>query len=103
MSAETEEVSESDTKPRTHWIVDGDTLEELARRFLGDRSRWREIRVANPEVLTTDDLLPIGKEILIPPRRPLNPPQPQPSLDSSVPVAGESSLVPIPWKESPTK
>lgn len=101
LSVEAEQVSESDTKSRTHWIVDGDTLEELARRFLGDRSRWREIRVVNPDVLTTDDVLPIGKEILIPPRRSLNPPQPQPSHDNSVSPEGASGLVPIPWKESP--
>jgi nucleoid-associated protein YgaU len=79
--------------PRTHWITDGDTLQELAFRFLGDRNRWREIREANRDVLTTDDILPIGKEIRIPARAARN--------SSAPPQTAEESqgLVPIPWKD----
>jgi nucleoid-associated protein YgaU len=78
--------------PRTHWITDGDTLQELALRFLGDRNRWREIREANRDVLTTDDILPIGKEIRIPERAARNSAAPQTAAESQ-------GLVPIPWKD----
>jgi len=53
---------------RKHRIVDGDTLSLLARRYLGDASRFGEIVQANPEVLQDPDLLPIGKVLKIPAR-----------------------------------
>lgn len=52
----------------SHVIRDGDTLALLAERYLGDRSRYVEIFEANRQVLASPDLLPIGKEITIPPR-----------------------------------
>jgi nucleoid-associated protein YgaU len=57
----------SNPAPRTHKIVDGDTLEALARRYLGDASRWTEIYEANRHVLPSPDLLPIGAELKLPP------------------------------------
>ena len=70
---------------RMHWIKDGDTLEEIAHRFLGDRARWDEILQCNRDVLMDKDILPIGKQIRIPP---------------SEPSSTGGSLVPIRWRES---
>jgi nucleoid-associated protein YgaU len=50
----------------THRIVDGDTLEGLAQRYLGSPARAREIFDANRNVLTNPRLLPIGVELKIP-------------------------------------
>ena len=53
-------------RPPTHRIVDGDTLEELARRYLGDSSRGIEIYEANRHLLLGPSVLPIGVELVIP-------------------------------------
>jgi nucleoid-associated protein YgaU len=53
---------------REHCLVDGDTLQRLAQRYLGDANRWPEIQVANARLLANPDVLPIGKTIRIPPR-----------------------------------
>jgi nucleoid-associated protein YgaU len=50
----------------THTVRAGDTLRELAGRFLGDEERWPEIRAANPDVVLDPDNLPIGIELRIP-------------------------------------
>ena len=50
----------------SHRIVDGDTLEGLAQRYLGSASRAREIFDANRDVLADPKLLPIGAELKIP-------------------------------------
>jgi nucleoid-associated protein YgaU len=55
-------------EPRTHIIVDGDTLEKLAGRYLSDPQRGREIYELNREMLSRPDLLPIGAELKIPDR-----------------------------------
>jgi hypothetical protein len=57
------------TGPRTHVVVDGDSLERLAGRYLDDSSRSNEIYEANRELLASPDLLPIGIELVIPNRR----------------------------------
>ena len=54
--------------PRTHKIVDGDTLPTLADRYLGSASRAGEIFAANRDVLLDPELLPIGAELKIPPQ-----------------------------------
>lgn len=77
----TRESTPADLAWRSHRIVDGDTLEKLARRMLGDPQRWPEIRMANSDILTEDGVLPIGKLLRIPPR--------------TTPPAND--LVPIPW------
>lgn len=51
---------------RTHRIVDGDTLPDLAQRYLGDRSRALEIFEVNRHILPSPEILPIGQEITIP-------------------------------------
>ncbi len=55
-------------EPRTHVVVDGDSLERLASRYLSDPKRSREIYELNRDVLTAPDLLPIGAELKIPDR-----------------------------------
>jgi nucleoid-associated protein YgaU len=50
-----------------HKIVDGDTLGALARRYLGAAERSGSLFEFNRDVLTTPELLPIGKELRIPP------------------------------------
>jgi hypothetical protein len=51
---------------RRHEIVDGDTLAELAQRYLGSSDRWTEIYQANRQALSDPELLPIGLELVIP-------------------------------------
>jgi phage tail protein X len=57
-------------KLRPYRLRDGDTLERLAERYLGDQSRAEEIFASNRHVLTRPDLLPVGVEIMLPPRHP---------------------------------
>ena len=54
--------------PASHTILDGDTLASLAERYLGSSDRGVEIYEYNRDVLTSPDLLPIGKVLQIPPR-----------------------------------
>ena len=54
---------------RTHKIVDGDTLQILAKRYLGSAERWMEIYEANHDVLPSPQILPIAVNLKIPPRR----------------------------------
>ena len=56
-------------KMRPYRLRDGDTLERLAERYLGDRTRADEIFASNRHVLARPDLLPVGVEILLPPRQ----------------------------------
>lgn len=56
----------AEQRPRTHKIVDGDTLASLAERYLGSASRAGEIFQANRDVLMDPQLLPIGAELKIP-------------------------------------
>jgi nucleoid-associated protein YgaU len=54
------------SEPRTHIVVDGDSLERLASRYLSDPRRGREIFELNRDLLSAPDLLPIGAELKIP-------------------------------------
>lgn len=53
---------------RKHRIVEGDTLQGLAQRYLGDEGRAGEIHVANIDRLMNPEILPLGVTLLIPPR-----------------------------------
>jgi len=66
---------------RRHTIRDGDTLADLAGRFLGDLRRADEIFAANREVLDHPDILPIGTTLSIPIAPP--PPNIAPSSNST--------------------
>jgi 5'-nucleotidase/UDP-sugar diphosphatase len=60
--------SETATAATRHRIIDGDTLESIAERFLKDRTRWSDIYQHNRDVLATPGALPIGVELRIPSR-----------------------------------
>ena len=76
---------------KRHTIHDGDTLESLAVRYLGDSQRAAEILELNRNVLSNPELLPIGMTIVIPPAEPAAP------EDRTAATAGETpSLVPLP-------
>jgi hypothetical protein len=51
---------------RLHRITDGDTLPDLAEKYLGRSDRYLELYEANRRILAGPDLLPIGAELLIP-------------------------------------
>lgn len=53
---------------RKHRVVDGDSLESLAQRYLGDAARANEIFDANRDVLESPDLLPLKVKLTIPRR-----------------------------------
>ncbi|NLS95603.1 MAG: LysM peptidoglycan-binding domain-containing protein [Planctomycetaceae bacterium] len=71
---------------RVHAVRDGDTLEGLAQRYLGDRSRWREIYQVNRDRIQQPELLPLGTKLVIPPK------------GSGMPVSGprEKSVIQTP-------
>jgi nucleoid-associated protein YgaU len=54
--------------PRPYRLRDGDTLEKIAERLLGDPYRAIEIFAMNPGVLERPDLLPVGATIMLPPK-----------------------------------
>jgi nucleoid-associated protein YgaU len=54
--------------PRSHIVVDGDSLAKLAGRYLDDPHRGEEIYELNRHLLTNPELLPIGVELAIPAR-----------------------------------
>jgi nucleoid-associated protein YgaU len=55
-------------RPRPYRLRDGDTLEKIAERLLGDPRRAIEIFAMNPGVLARPDLLPVGVTIMLPPK-----------------------------------
>jgi len=80
-----------DDPSQTHRIVDGDSLENLAQRYLGSADRAMEIYEANRDVLPSPQVLPIGAELTIPPRDA----EPGPALPPAYPI-DPGPLVPIP-------
>jgi hypothetical protein len=52
----------------THYVTDGDTLEKIAERYLGDASRAAELVQANADWLKNPELLPIGRGVRVPSR-----------------------------------
>jgi hypothetical protein len=60
------DVSGADDEPILHVVVDGDSLETLAKQYLGDPGRASEILAANRESIRRSDLLPIGVTLRIP-------------------------------------
>ncbi len=60
--------TEEREEPRIHVVVDGDSLEKLAGRYLGDPQRSAEIFELNRGLLSNPDLLPIGAELQMPDR-----------------------------------
>jgi nucleoid-associated protein YgaU len=56
------------SQPRPYRLRDGDTLEKIADRLLGNPQRAGEIFELNRGLLARPDLLPIGATIMLPPR-----------------------------------
>jgi len=63
-----EEGSDNLDDLRIHVVHNGDTLQRLAKRYLDDERRALEIFDLNRETLSNPHLLPIGTEIVIPPK-----------------------------------
>ena len=59
-------ISAGAAEPRSYTTQPGDTLSSIARHFLGDADRWRQIYDANRRYLTAPDTLPVGTHMLIP-------------------------------------
>jgi hypothetical protein len=91
-------IAETD-EPRSHIIVDGDSLAKLAGRYLDDPHRAAEIYELNRHVLTDPELLPIGVELAIPSRSAATQAttSPQSSMQRTVAIhsPAASGLVPI--------
>ena len=71
---------------RVHQIADGDTLSALALKYYGDATASGGIFAANREVLNDPDLLPIGRQLRIPP---------PPIAPARKPADDDSDLVPV--------
>jgi nucleoid-associated protein YgaU len=52
----------------THKIVDGDTLQKLAQRYLGSADHYVDLYQYNRDVLKNPEVLPIGIDLRIPPK-----------------------------------
>ncbi len=63
---------------KRHKVVDGDTLEALAERYLGSAERAMEIYQINRDVMANPTLLPIGVELRVDP--PAIPDQPRSAI-----------------------
>ncbi len=81
-----------------HRVVDGDSLEALAERYLGAAQRADEIYQANRERLTSPELLPIGAELSIrvsPNASIASEKAASPEGPATAPVAPAAALVPL--------
>jgi len=79
---ETPDVQEDTPEPIFHTVYPGDNLWSIARQYLGDGDRWREIADANG--LDNPSLLKVGQKLLIPGATPapvVQPVTPGPSPD----------------------
>lgn len=85
---------ELNQQQRHHLVADGDTLERIARRYLGDPSKALELFAWNRDVLRSPELLPIGAEIRV--SRPANSPPATPTAGNTANVsfAGSGNQVP---------
>jgi tetratricopeptide (TPR) repeat protein len=54
------------SKPKTHIVQKGDTLQSLALKYYGTRSAWDKIYQANRNVLPSKDQLKIGQQLMLP-------------------------------------
>ncbi len=89
----------ADGETTTHTVADGDTLSELAIRYLGQSERYIEIFQLNRDVLDNPDLLPIGAVLKIPPRMgprvKLQAPTDDPPTESAPAASPLPALVPV--------
>ena len=86
----------SRTLEQFHTIVNGDTLERISRRYLGDSSWADTIYRINRGVIRDRNRLPLGQKIRIPARQQL-------SSTTAPPNTSASGLVPLPpWTRDKT-
>jgi nucleoid-associated protein YgaU len=52
--------------PRTHVVVEGDTLTKISRQYYGTTGRWAEILAANHDALRDEKSLVVGSKLRIP-------------------------------------
>lgn len=52
--------------PRTHVIVENDTLVKISQTYYGTPNRWSDILAANREVLRDEKSLVIGRTLIVP-------------------------------------
>jgi len=52
--------------PRTHVVVEGDTLTKISRKYYGTSNRWEDILNANRDVLKDEKSLVVGSSLKIP-------------------------------------
>jgi nucleoid-associated protein YgaU len=82
-------INEDRPVPRTHIVVDGDSLKKLASRYLDDPHRDWEIFKLNHDSLQDPELLPIGAVLKIPDLQQATAPR----LSSESVTVSQSSLV----------
>ncbi len=69
MVEEEEVVENAQTQGEKVVLKAGDRLAKLARKYYGNTEDWVIIYNANKDVITNPDVLPVGKEIVIPQKR----------------------------------
>jgi|CZKI01.1.fsa_nt_gi nucleoid-associated protein YgaU len=52
--------------PRTHVVVEGDTLTKISRKYYGTSGRWEDILKANRDILKDEKSLAVGSSLKIP-------------------------------------
>jgi nucleoid-associated protein YgaU len=80
---------------QTYTIVDGDTLPNLAQRYLGRADRYLELYQYNRDVLSNPEVLPIGAQLRIPSRVAV-PSDGNTGAAPFVPATPVTPLVPLP-------
>lgn len=106
-------------QPRTHEVVKGETLWDLAGRYLGNPFRWPLIAEANRGLVVDPDLIYPGEVLVIPPLSqelarvegvsvvppggvPAAPPQAEPQAPQGPPRVGGTGAPPCPGPENRT-
>ena len=59
-------VVEAGSRPRTWTVHEGDSLRRIAQRVYGNETLWKAIRDANPDKVSTGDVIAPGTELTIP-------------------------------------
>ena len=60
------EAPQGEAITRTYTVVGGDSLSKIAKKILGDGSRWKEIFEANKDTIKNPDMIHPGQVLKIP-------------------------------------